>query len=175
MASAMLNPHDNPYLTSPGSEPDQVYTQPFTNFDPFWQPNEFDWSDLDFLDPGDIDMNWMGQPLDETAMAHLPRYMSSDGANMERAFLSDSGQLIFPLTPPDTFTPDSIPWASSSLSSSLPFNISSTKTPYPQSPPMPSSSPPTQPSSSTPPSSRKPYTCTVCQPNRSYASLQYLK
>jgi hypothetical protein len=121
-------------------------------------------------------MNWMGQPLDETTMAQLPGSMSSDGAHMERAFLSDSGQSIFPLTPPDTLTPDSIPWTSSSSSSSLPFSISSTKTLYPQSPPMPSSSPPTtQPSSSTPRNSRKPYTCTVCQPNRSYASLQYLK
>ncbi|KAH8765280.1 hypothetical protein BGZ57DRAFT_898234 [Hyaloscypha finlandica] len=40
---------------------------------------------------------------------------------------------------------------------------------------MPSSSPPIQPSSSTPPNSRKPCICTVCQPNHSYASLQYLK
>jgi hypothetical protein len=175
MASAMFNPHDNPYLTSPGSEPDQVYTQPFTNFDPFWQPNEFDWSDLDFLYPGDIDMSWMGQPLDETAMAQSPGSMSSGGANMERAFVSDSGQLIFPLTPPDTLTPDSTPWASSSLSSPPPSNISHTTIPYHQLPPMPSSSPPTQSPSSTPPDSRKPYICTVCQSNRSYTSFQYLK
>jgi hypothetical protein len=76
----MFSPHDKHHLTIPNSEPDQVYTQLSTNLDPFWQFNEFDWSYLDFLNPGDIDMNRMGQPLDETAMAQLPGSMSSDGA-----------------------------------------------------------------------------------------------
>src|SRR5450756_1713514 len=103
----------------------------------------------------------MWPPLDEPAMAQIPGYMSTP-TNLGESFLADNTQLGF-----------QSPETRSSSPSTVPLTPSLT-TSYLQSPPMPLGSAPAPSSSSSRPEPTKGYTCAICRPSRSYATVQYL-
>jgi hypothetical protein len=178
MASAMRDLHHNQHIVHFGSEPDQEWTPPYTNSFEYCELNDIDWTDVDSLDDDFLNFDWMGQPVEDLHVTSLSGTFAGWGeppdVSFQGLFLAEDLQEVFspqinmsyPLEQPGLaqFSPSS---------TSRPFNTSySTPSFY---------SPSTHPAISIPETPAPPslpknvYTCTTCQPNRSYSTHQNLK
>jgi hypothetical protein len=184
MASAIFNMQNNLFFADLGFEPNEESAQSHTNYSTYWDPNHIDWSDLGFLDSGDIGFNLTEQQLlgdfhwgDISTMSRgfWPNQISTNrNINLEDSFLPENTQqtdiLPMSLSPPQIF-----PLLSNPLSPDSSLASTSSLSNY-QSPSVQLQTPDIQPLSSfasLPPS--KTHICTICQPPRSFSSPQGLK
>jgi hypothetical protein len=168
MASAIFNQQSTYCYDNPGSETNEGHTTS-PNYDELWQPNEFNWSDVEFPDPDSIDFDWMWPALGEAVMEQIAAYISTPDANMGSGFLADSTQTPFQ-SPSTTFSSPGALLLTPSLTASYLLSPYLPLRSAPPPAPTPAtffSSPPLEPS--------KGYTCTICHPTRSYSTLPYLK
>lgn len=175
MASAMHKMYDQQHFDNSGSEPDQEWTQLYTDYSDSWTPSDYDWTTPGYLDDI-LNFDWMGPPLENPDTANClgmtTEWDENADANLQGLLQLDGTQQGF-LAPMSLSHLEQSDPAMSSPSSISPPSNTSPSTSSSQSPPKPPETPMPQTVSS--PAPKNLHICTICQPNRSYATLQDLK